>query len=347
MIRTAAQPFRIPLVGAAMLAALVAIAVSSCSRKDARSRESSDFEIDQEWERGPVTLRLKVDREEITIAERITLLIEVDAGEDTEVELPRFGEKLEEFGIKDYHSPQPRIIADGRVRTARSYTLEPFLSGEYKIPPMKIAFREKEDQEAPPHEIESEAITINVTSLLPEDIKELKIADLIAPLSLPRPPRRWLLPAVLAAAAAAAVSAAVALYLRRRRSAEAVALARPAHEIAYEQLAALLELDLIGQGRVKEFYNGVSSVLRHYIEKRFALRAPEMTTEEFLVGIGNSPLLNGAHNALLRQFLMHCDLVKFAEFAPTTNDIQKTFDSCKNFIETTKSPGPALETAAI
>jgi len=346
MNRRIASSFRIAPLGAAILAAFLLICLaSSCSRQEPGDAESGDFEIEREWERGPATLRLKVDRQEITIAERITLLIEVDADEDIDVELPRFGEKLEEFGIVDYHTPQPRIIADGRVRTSRSYTLEPFLSGEYKIPPMKVRFREKGNQDKPQHEIESDQITINVTSLLPEDVQELKLADIIAPLSLPRPPRRWVLPALLAVACASVAVTAIALYLRRRRSPEALALARPPHDIAYEQLAALLELDLIEQGRVKEFYNGVSGILRHYIENRFALRAPEMTTEEFLVDIGDSSFLVGAHKQLLREFLAHCDLVKFAELAPTTDDIQKTFDSCKSFIEATKPAKAVLEGA--
>ena len=42
------------------------------------------------------------------------------------------------------------------------------------------------------------------------------------------------------------------------------------------------------------------------------------------------------YKALLNTFLNHCDLVKFAEYQPQTDDIQKTFDSCKAFIEETK-----------
>ena len=39
----------------------------------------------------------------------------------------------------------------------------------------------------------------------------------------------------------------------------------------------------------------------------------------------------------LGEFLRHCDLVKFAKYNPTAEQIQKTFDSVKNFIEITKS----------
>ena len=42
------------------------------------------------------------------------------------------------------------------------------------------------------------------------------------------------------------------------------------------------------------------------------------------------------YKPLLNTFLKHCDLVKFAEYQPSKEDIQKTFDSCKAFIEGTQ-----------
>ena len=46
--------------------------------------------------------------------------------------------------------------------------------------------------------------------------------------------------------------------------------------------------------------------------------------------------LTAPHKGLLKGFLGHCDLVKFAELRPATEDIQRTFDSCKMFIEETR-----------
>jgi hypothetical protein len=39
----------------------------------------------------------------------------------------------------------------------------------------------------------------------------------------------------------------------------------------------------------------------------------------------------------LGEFLGHCDLVKFAKHRPGAEQIQRTFDLVKNFIEKTKS----------
>ena len=63
--------------------------------------------------------------------------------------------------------------------------------------------------------------------------------------------------------------------------------------------------------------------------------APEQTTEEFLAGLETERNFPGDYKTLLRTFLKHCDLVKFAEHHPETEDIQNTFNSCKAFIEGT------------
>ena len=74
----------------------------------------------------------------------------------------------------------------------------------------------------------------------------------------------------------------VPFLLRRKAGAEREEKI-PAHEQAYRELERLLARELIEKGQVKEFYAGVSGVLRRYIENRFGLKAPERTTEEFLV----------------------------------------------------------------
>jgi len=127
------------------------------------------------------------------------------------------------------------------------------------------------------------------------------------------------------------------LYLRHKRVAELVRILKPAHELAYERLRALVKEDLVGAGRIKEFYERISNILRHYIEHRFSLRAPERTTEEFLAELANTEVLSAPDKESLGEFLKHCDLVKFAKHNPTSEQIQKTFDLVRGFIEKTKS----------
>ncbi len=337
------------LSAAGILAALVALLAVSCSPPTPDAGEQEPEGIEKVYERGPVTLRVTIDRKEISIAERVNLTLAVEARESYEVALPKFGEKLEQFGIVDYRTPQPKLVDKDTVLHSKLYTLEPFLSGEYTIPPMTVHFWQKETEKENAHELETEALTVTVKSLLPEQLEDLQIRDIAPPAELPPPPVQWLW---LGAAAATLVCVGIGTWLwrRGRRHGDTARTVRiPAHERAFATLQQIVDEDLVGKGQVKLFYTRVSDVLRHYLEDRFELHAPEQTTEEFLAAFRESPLLTSdavlqaSHQALLRNFLTHCDLVKFAEHQPGTDEIQKTFDCCKTFIvETQEDPKHAL-----
>jgi hypothetical protein len=82
------------------------------------------------------------------------------------------------------------------------------------------------------------------------------------------------------------------------------------------------------------------------LEDRFELRAPELTTEEFLASVGESPDLSRDHQNLLREFLRQADLVKFAGVQPSSQDIQRSVDAARRFLEETRENAPLIEEEA-
>ena len=46
----------------------------------------------------------------------------------------------------------------------------------------------------------------------------------------------------------------------------------------------------------------------------------------------DSGTLSKDQKSLLEKFLMHCDLVKFAKFEPSADEVRATFESCKDFV---------------
>ena len=54
--------------------------------------------------------------------------------------------------------------------------------------------------------------------------------------------------------------------------------------------------------------------------------------KEFLDELRGSRSPIGKHQKLLEKFLTHCDLVRFAKHTPEKQEIQATFDACKQFI---------------
>jgi hypothetical protein len=300
--------------------------------------------IEKKYERGPFTFFVKADKEEMTIAEKLHLSLEAIVSdkevEAYDIEFPAFGEKLLEFGIVDVKSPLPRLTGDGKLVYQKSCELEPFLSGEYKIPSFKISYWKKgEKAQGNVHELETEELTVKVNSILPEKLAELAIKDVTEPVQPPAPfPYGWMLAGAVVLLLAGGVAGYFFWWKKRKRAAPLMKV--PAHELAYAALEKLLADKLIEKGEIKLFYIRLSDIFRHYIEYRFGLHAPEQTTEEFLATAQTTALFLAEQKTQLKQFLVHCDMVKFAELQPTNQDIQQTFDICRNFIQATASKTP-------
>ncbi|HEC02326.1 MAG TPA: hypothetical protein ENI81_02220 [Phycisphaerales bacterium] len=318
-----------------LLPSSVLLVCAGCGESPDGGAAKSEFEIDKDFERGPLTVHVRADKSTMTIADTVMLELEAAIEPGYKVQMPKVDKVLESFGIVDWDSPGDKLDEKGNVVSKYRYRLEPFLSGTYSIPAFTFEFHDVNSPEEKKYELTTEPIEIEVTSLLDDQRAELNIEDIEDVVEIPKEPSFWW--AWTLGVVAVLAGAGTWLWLRRRRVKELVRIFKPAHELAYERLRALVKEDLVGAGRIKEFYERISDILRHYIEHRFSLRAPESTTEEFLFELANTNVLPESDKENLAQFLQHCDLVKFARHEPTTEQIQETFDLAKAFIEKTKS----------
>jgi hypothetical protein len=170
------------------------------------------------------------------------------------------------------------------------------------------------------------------------------LRDVKPPVAVPRDyrPLWWALGALLVLA----VVGALAYRLLNRARVLAARPPRPADELALEALARLRIDRLLEKGEQVEFYVRLSSILREYLENRFHLRAPEMTTEEFLQAAQKAPELSQKHRPLLGQFLSEADLVKFARHRPQVGDAERAYDAAREFITSTGTGAGGAREAA-
>jgi hypothetical protein len=214
--------------------------------------------------------------------------------------------------------------------------LEPFLAGEYKIPPLEVRFSPASADETA-QTIVTEELTATVASVVPDAASQsqLDIKESMSPLELPRTIPWWVFPVGILLVAAAAAGY---FHWRKRRARKAAVREVPPlpHEVAYREIERLLADRLIEKGEAKLFYLRLSNILRHYIEDRFGLRAPERTTEEFLVELRHGVTFDQRHKDLLKSFLRHCDMVKFAELQPTADEVDGAIGACRRFVDETR-----------
>lgn len=218
------------------------------------------------------------------------------------------------------------------------YRLEPLELGPCEIPALTFHFERKETPEensAAAGTLTTEPVWIEVITSLPADPNAFAIADIDEVVEM-KANYFWLWTA-LGVAFLLGIGIWIGVLIRPPKTTEIRRVYKSAHAIAFERLKAIAAENLVEQGRIKEFYEKLSTCLRQYIENRFQLRAPEQTTEEFLEQLKTSDALRLEHKQQLQKFLEHSDLVKFARYEPNPEQINESLTMAEEFVEKTKS----------
>lgn len=340
---------RIPRIAAISLG-LISLLVG-CGKEKAAEKHAGKFELVKPFTEvgAPVTVTVKASKKEITLADFLTLVIEVEAAKGCRAKMPELKDlDFGQFLVKDHYRLPPAEGKRGSKVRAVEFTLEPQLSGEYAIAPFTVSYAvegELPDSEGKPplHDIKTAPVVITVKSLGAKDLQTAKLRDIKPPVALPRAQKsRRILWLAGAGGLLLAGGAVVFVILRRRRKKVPPEKRIPAHILAFEELRRLREMNLLEQGKIKEFYIAISNIMRFYIERRFGVHAPEQTTEEFLEAVSQNHLFEGVTRNTLKQFLSHCDMVKFAKYQPEIKEIQRSLDITRDFIEQTKVQGSGV-----
>lgn len=276
------------------------------------------------------------DKTEITIGDKIRFVIRITYPDGVVPRFPELGQQIGVFTIKKTGVPEgPKREKDGRFTVEDSYVLSSYEIGRQTIPSLKIVYEGTHGA----GEIATKEISVDVRGVLQEGEISGDIREIIPPADVPVSFRR-LLPWMGVVFAVFLFSGIVAWFIRKRKRREKrperEAVIRLPHEIAYESLEGLLKEDLITKGFIKEYYYRLTGIVRHYIENRFGLLAPERTTEEFLGELTYTSKLDDIHKRLMREFLERCDMVKYATYGPSKAEIQETYDAAKRFIDETR-----------
>lgn len=288
-----------------------------------------------------IEVTAEVDRSVITIGDRIVYSLTITRHKDLKIEQPGPAANLGMFEIKDYNIHDP-IEENGVITERYDYTISVFDTGKFVIPPFPVAFFAS-DTSRDYQIIQSEPIEITVESLLKAE--DTDIRDIKPPLSIPF---NYVRIALIGGAVLLLLAAIVfgVYYYRKRKKGEPLfkkEIIRPAHEIAVEQLEALLAKSYPEEGRFKDLFTELSDILRHYLENRFFITAMEETTTEVLESIQEVELPDDAYEKL-KEVLDLSDLVKFAKYQPTPTETERAVELTREFINLTRLEFKAIET---
>ena len=250
----------------------------------------------------------------------VTLTLSAPAGQS--VELPDLRTRFQGFQVAEDFTEDPLKAADGSTTLvsrwrlvpepmARKYRLAPFVINNFYTSPVLF--------EPPP---KREAVT-----------GEMEIAP-----KRDLPPLSWklVLSALCLVLSACGIGCLVWLIVRKIRTMVRIHRMSPIERAMYE-LEQLLKKGLPGRGFYKDFYVELTMVVRRYIERRHAVRAPNLTTDEFLRAARENPAFTREAIAELKNFLESADMVKFAGVEATPEMADAATGKARDYLTTDSS----------
>jgi hypothetical protein len=209
--------------------------------------------------------------------------------------------------------------------------LVPYSVGELLIDPFKIEYKTSAE-DATVRSISSDSIIITVESVFDkaevEDIRGIKdIVDKQKTLM------RYAVTAGSVAGGLVLISLLIALarFIMQRFKKDADHLLSP-FELSMKKLVELRNGTLISEGRIAEFTDKISDIVRSFLGTAFRFETMDLTTTELNVRAAEVGVDIEVHNRL-NVFLVDCDLVKFARHVPTSQEIDQLFKEAQGLVE--------------
>ncbi len=292
---------------------------------------------------GPVELVITADPPLVHLDRDILLSIKTIAPSGITVRLPPLENRLTGFTLSGAFDREP-TDRDGASTHEHCYRLTPLMAAEYRLAPIAVTYTDTNRPNAPENWFATRALVFGIAPITKVN-PGASIRDIRGPV--------WIYPSlktVLAWVAILVLLATVgwALYRLSHRIHRAIQLRRMSpRERALEELAGLMNRNLLSKNQVKEFFMELTLIVRRYIERAHQIRAPEQTTQEFLIAASCNPQFRPEVLGKLRAFLQNADLVKFAEYHPESVAVDRAIGTVKDYIATDDQPPTTPDTQQV
>jgi hypothetical protein len=281
---------------------------------------------------GNVTFKAKLDSVTLLMGKTTTLHLEITQDKNARGFFP--GEQLDTLNAMVEIAERPQAdtidLDNNRIQINRDLIIQSFDSGMWVIKPI-------------PYVVNGDTAYSNQLTLkvLPVDVSKMKDINDIKPVEdvpfnlldwLPDYWWLWLLGLLLIAAGAWAY---FKYFKKGINPLKPVKKRLPPYEEAMQNLQHLKAAQLWQQGQEKEYFTGLTDILRVYIDRRFDINAVEMTSSQIIDTLKKNDETR-AVNEQLEMILEIADIVKFANARPLADDNEVAFQRAVNFVEATR-----------
>lgn len=294
------------------------------------------------------TITSQLSADTIMIGDRVTLTVEVEKDVMQHVVFPTYDfskrtDKAEQSAepsveiIREY-APDTLSKEGRRVRLRKRYEMAIYDEGIYKLGKAQVLYLDKnivdtlfaeQEEELFVKTFQIDSTMTTVRDLKPQKTLKVRFAEFGGYLGI----------SLVALLLLAGVIYLLVRYLHKRGKHLSdlfkPAPPLPAHIVAIEALEKLRNEKLWQNNKHKQYYSGLSDILRTYLAGRFGVGAMEMTTDEIADALREVDIDHKSKMDLL-SVLRDADLVKFAKATPEASENELAYDKAFYFVENTK-----------
>lgn len=219
----------------------------------------------------------------------------------------------------------------GKLDLRGSITVAAFEEGHYDLPPIAVR---RVTADGKVDTLLFEALQMDVKTM-PVDTATFVIHDIKGQMKYPVTFKEVLPWAGGAVLLAALVFLLVYLVRNGRRQGGTEEGEEAAYIVALRRLEKFRGDKYWAPDKQKIYYSGITDALKFYIEKRFGLDAPEMTTAELFAALKDSKDLSPELYNEAKALFETADYVKFAKHAATDEDNAKALPLAVRFVTST------------
>jgi len=263
-----------------------------------------------------------------TLGEDIRIFVSVERPRLYSVELDPKSLSLSPFEVKNVER-SPVTQGKNRIRETFIITVTAFELGDLKVPPIPIRFV---DAKSKPGVVRTDSLAVKIVSVGKKPWDKEDIRPIKGPISFSLARWRDFFFGLAAFILTAVLLVRIGLRLRKAMDFES---RLPCDRRALLELERLRNRGDLEQKRLKEYYSGLSDILRRYFERRYGIQALELTTHE-LIPILKEKIDDRGVTDTVEKILDRCDLAKFAKYDPGYAEGQESENSLRDAVEKTK-----------
>ena len=223
-------------------------------------------------------------------------------------------------------------LKEGIIDVEWWITVAPFEEGRYELPDIYVVKHTADKSDtlcfSAPELLEVKTMPVDTATYVPHDIK----GQITYPVTL-----KEVLPYVGGGIAGlwliTAIVVLIVYFSRRKKKAEEHK--DPAHIVALRKLDKYRSDKYWVPEKQKAFYSGITGAVKEYIDERFEIDAPEMTTAELFDALQGRTELTPELYEKMKELFERADFVKFAKYVADDAQNAEALPLCVRFVTST------------